>query len=114
MDGDTHYVSDGYADIEKVAFPPYGSVPTYTADIKPTYSLPFSLYGSQITSTEHWVTFPEVALQRNMTDVQVYRNNSYESTKSVDNSHSNCQSHSSHSHNGSQDSHTQAKRWVIE
>jgi len=76
LNGDASYSPDGYADIEKVAFSPHGQ-PTYTGDIKPTYSQSASPYD---TPTEHWVTFPEPALQRNMTDVQVYRNNSTSST----------------------------------
>jgi len=106
LDADAHYYSGEYDDMEKVAFPAYGEpAPAYATDIKP---FP---YGPQdiTVSTEHWVTFPEAALQR---DVQVHRNNSYESTRSLDSSHL---SHSSHSRSGSQTSHTsQTKRWVIE
>jgi len=117
--GSAHYSSDGYTDIEKVAFPTNGHpVPTYVSDIKSGYSQPFSPpYGSQdiATSPERWVTFPEAALQHNVTDIQVHRNNSYGSTRSLDSSHSSSQSDHSHHRNGSQASHTsQTKRWVIE
>lgn len=109
LDGGAHYYSDGYADTEKVAFPPYGQpIPTYAGDIKPTYSQPRGV----IASTEHWVTFPEAVLQRNVTNVQVYRNNS---CGSLDSSHSGRFSDTSLSRNGSQTSYTsQTRRWVIE
>ncbi|KAF8807694.1 hypothetical protein BYT27DRAFT_7100204 [Phlegmacium glaucopus] len=108
LDGDSNYSTDN-ADIEKAAFPPFGQpVPTYVGDAKPTYPQQFSPYGPQgiATSPEHWVTFPEAALQRNV---------SFGSTRSLDTSYSSCQDNSSHSRNGSQTSHTsQTKRWVIE
>lgn len=117
-DGKYNYFSDGYADIEKVAFPSFGQpVPTYVGDIKPLYPQSFSPYGPQgiVTSPERWVAFPEAALQRNVADIQVYRNKNYGSARSLDRSHSSCQSDSSHSRNGSQTSHTShTKRWVIE